>query len=238
MIQVRSEPSSPNGKGVIVATRKVRCGTGQPSGFTLIEILVVLAVVGLMGAMAMFKIGAYSDQIKLRQTAEGIHQILAWAKLQAEKSGDTVLVKIRLPEISVWRDRNGSGKWESTDLLLRLDSMPTCVKVLKPVAGPSEAPVAPSSGLADGVGTCGGNVCCTGGSMANPSWSDSVVNFCSRTSPQLAPLEEDGGVYLASTNTKVKEMWAIVANRAKSVEPTLWTSEIAPTAAGNWRKIR
>jgi hypothetical protein len=191
-----------------------------------------------MAALAMFKMGTYQDQTKLRQTAEGIHQILGWAKLQAEKSGDTVLVKIALPEISVWRDLNGSGKWENTDPLLRLDSMPANVKVLKPAAAPSEAPVAPSAGLADGSGVCGGGVCCTKGSAANPTWSDGVVNFCSRTSPQLAPLEEDGGVYLASTNTNVKEMWAIVANRAKSVEPTLWTSETTPVSAGSWRKIR
>lgn len=208
-------------------------------GFTLIEILVVLVMVGIMATLASFKMGTYRDQAKLRQTAEGIHQILAWAKLQAEKSGDTVLVKIDLPEISVWRDLDGSGKWEATDRRLRLDSMPISVKAMAPAVGPAEAFVAaPTSGLAAGEGPCGAAVCCTQGSESHPTWSDGVVNFCARTSPQLAPLEEDGRVYLASTNTKVKETWAIVANRTKSVEPTLWSSEEAPVAASSWRKIR
>jgi len=225
--------------GVTLSDRRQRHDPKRTRGFTLIEILVVLVVVGILATMAMFRMSSYRDQARLRQSAEGIHQILAWAKLQTEKSGDTVFVKVALPEISVWRDVNGSGKWESTDVLLRLDSMPASVKVLKPAAGPSEASVAaPSSGLADGAGACGGGVCCTSGSGANPSWSDGVVNFCSRTSPQLAPLEEDGGVYLASTNTNVKEMWAIVANRSKSVEPTLWTSETTPVSANSWRKIQ
>lgn len=206
-------------------------------GFTLLELMVVVVIVGIVSTLAMFRMGTYGDQTKLRQSAEGIHQILAWAKLQAEKSGDTVIVKIALPQIAVWRDINGSGKWESTDRLLRVDSMPTTVKVLKPAAAPSEAPVAPASGLADGSGACGTGVCCTAGA-STPGWSDGYVNFCARTSPQLAPLEEDGGLYLASTNARVKEMWAIVANRAKSVEPTLWSSDGTPTAASSWRKIQ
>lgn len=232
-----SSPSFPRA-GCLLARRPRPGVTSRSRGFTLIEILVVLVIVGIVTALASFKMGSYRDQTRLRQTAEGIHQILSWAKLQAEKSGDTVMVKIALPEVSVWRDVDGSGKWEATDRLLKRDSMPIGVKVLAPAAGPAEAFVAaPTSGLADGEGPCGSGVCCTKGAT-DPSWSDGVVNFCSRTSPQLAPLEEDGGLYLASTNANVKEMWGIVANRAKSVEPTLWSSEGAPTTAGSWRKIR
>ena len=206
-------------------------------GFTLVEILVALAVAGILATLAMFRISSYRDQTVLRQAAESLHQDLSWAKLQAEKTGDTILVKIALPWILVYRDANGSGKWESTDLLLRSDSLGSTVKLLKPAAAPIEAPTVPLSGLADGTGTCGGGVCCTKGAGA-PGWSDSVVNFCARNSPRLPPLEEDGGVYLASTNARVPEMWAIVANRAKSTEPTLWSSEQAPAAASDWRKIR
>jgi prepilin-type N-terminal cleavage/methylation domain-containing protein len=234
-----NDPSPPfQAVGCTLVRRANRSVARRWRGFTLIEILVVLAIVGIMATLASFQMGTYRDQANLRQAAEGIHQILGWAKLQAEKSGDTVFVKIALPEISVWRDVDGSGKWEATDRLLKLDSMPSSVKLLAPAAGPAEAPVAPTSGLADGVGVCGAGVCCTQGSESHPTWSDGVVNFCARTSPQLAPLEEDGGVYLASKNAKVKEMWAIVANRAKSVEPTLWSSEGAPVSTSSWRKIR
>lgn len=207
-------------------------------GFTLVEILVVLAVAGILATLAMFRISSYQDRTALRQSAETLHQNLSWAKLQAEKTGDTILVKIALPWILVYRDANGSGKWESTDPPLRSDSLGTTVKLVKPAVAPSDAPVAPVGGLADGAGTCGPGVCCTKGSQTLPTWSDSFVNFCARTTPRLSPLEEDGGAYLGSTNTRVPEMWAVVANRAKSTEPTLWTSEQAPAGAADWRKIR
>lgn len=208
------------------------------AGFTMVELLVAVAVVGILAAMAMFKIGSYRDQTRLRQSAEQVHQILAWAKLQAEKSGDTVLIQIALPRVAVYRDLNGSGKWEASDRLLSVDSLHSTVKLLKPAAVPSAATSIPAaSGLADGSGTCGVGVCCTAGA-GTPAWTDGYVNFCARTSPQLAPLAEDGALYMASTNSGVMETWAIVMNRAVGVEPSFWTAGKAPASAGDWRKIR
>lgn len=208
-------------------------------GFTLLELIVVVVVVGIAAALGVFQIGNYRDQVHLRQGAEKIHQIMGWAKLQAEKTGDTVIVRIALPRISVWRDLDGSGKWESTDRRLLADSVHPSVVGARPAVAPSEASLAaPAAALAAGTGTCGGTTCCTAGSATNPTWADGDVNFCARTSPPLAPFSEDGAVYLGSSNTSVKERWAVVLNGAKSADATFWTSEKAPAAATDWRKVR
>lgn len=208
-------------------------------GFTLLELIVVVVIVGIAAGMGVFQIGNYRDQVHLRQGAEKIHQIMGWAKLQAEKSGDTVIVRIALPRVSVWRDLDGSGKWESTDRLLLSDSVHPTVVGIRPAAAPAEASVAvPAGAMVAGTGTCGGTTCCTAGSATNPTWADGDVNFCARTSPPLAPFSEDGAVYLGSSNTSVKERWAVVLNGARSADATFWTSEKAPAAATDWRKIR
>lgn len=208
-------------------------------GFTLIELLTVIALVGLLAGLAMFKIDTFRDQTRLRQSAEKVHQILSHAKLRCEKSGIDVIARISLPALSIYLDKNADGKWQATDSLLVLDSALSKVAVFKPAVGPSEASVAaPASGRADGAGTCGSGVCCTKASGTTPTWSDTLVNFCARTSPSLPPLIEDGAIYLASSNSNVKEKWAIVMNRAKGVEPSLWTSDKDPVAATDWRKVR
>lgn len=219
--------------------RRPRRGRRRGRGFTLIELLVVVIIVGIAAGLGIFQIGNYRDQVHLRQGAEKIHQIMGWAKLQAEKTGDTVIVRIALPRISVWRDLNGSGKWEATDRRLLSDSVHSSVVGARPAVAPSEASVAaPAGAMAAGTGTCGAATCCTAGSVTNPTWSDGDVNFCARTFPPLAPYSEDGAVYLGSSNTSVKERWAVVVNGARSADATFWTSDKAPAASGDWRKIR
>ncbi|MEN9306288.1 MAG: hypothetical protein RL173_220 [Fibrobacterota bacterium] len=219
--------------------RSLARGGGVKAGFTLVEVLVTVAVVGVVSSLAYFQIDSYREQTRLRQAAEKIHQTLGWTRLNAEKKGDTLMVAISLPTLSVYQDINGSGKKESTDPLILTDSVYASVSLFKPSVAPPEAAVAaPASGLADGTGSCGAGVCCTQGSGTTPTWSDGIVNFCARVSPSLSPLSEDGAIYLASTKGSVKEVWAVVFNRAKSSEPTLWTATKPPTAASDWRKVR
>ena len=223
-----------------IPSREVPPAVDRRRGVTLLELIIVVVIIGLVAGMANYFVTNYRDQVRLRQASEQIHQVVSWAKLQAEKTGDTVILKISLPAYSVWRDKNGTGQVEeASDTRLLNDSVASNVRASKPVAGPSEASVAaPASGFAQGAGTCGAGVCCTRGSASTPSWSDRLVNICPRTSPPLPPQIEDGALYLASANSSVEERWAIVLNRTKSGNPTLWTAQKAPKAAGDWRKVR
>ncbi|MEK7391506.1 MAG: prepilin-type N-terminal cleavage/methylation domain-containing protein [Fibrobacterota bacterium] len=219
--------------------RSLARGGSVKAGFTLVEVLVTIAVVGILTTLAYFQVDNYREQTRLRQAAEKIHQTLGWTRLNTEKKGDTTLVSLALPSISVYQDINGSGKKESTDPVILTDSVYSTVVAFTPSAAPPEASVAaPAAGLADGAGTCGVGVCCTQGSGTTPTWSDGIVNFCARVSPSLSPLAEDGAIYLASAKGSVKEVWAVVVNRAKSSEPTLWTATKPPTSASEWRKVR
>ncbi len=209
-------------------------------GFSMVELMVVLAIIGIFAKLAMFQIGNYRDQTQLRQSAEQFQHLMSWAKLQAEKKSDTIFVKIAMPTISVYSDANGDGKWDANDSLLKQVTLDGSVKLSKPAAAPIEASgAALASGLANGPLDCTKTgVCCTGGTSGTSGWSDGVASICARTMPILSPLMEEGAIYLVSKNAKVPEMWAIVVNPKKSLEATLWTSDKNPTQPSDWRKIR
>src|ERR1035437_6451464 len=79
------------------------------TAFTLIEMMIVLVIVGILVGLAAVQFNNYREQAKLRSSAQKIFQILSWARLQSEKTGNNVLIQFTLPNINVYQDKNGNG---------------------------------------------------------------------------------------------------------------------------------
>lgn len=207
----------------------------------MIEVMIALVIVGILASLAMVQFNTYREQAKLRLSAQKVFQILSWARLQSEKTGDTLLVQFALPNITVYQDRNGSGTIDAGEFILSETLENSVALYTGNSASPPDAAIAATgtTGLAAGAGTCGANVCCdkTGG-LTNPGWDNSVVAVCVRTMPAMPSVLEDGAIYLGSTKSSVKEKWAVVMNGAKSPNQSLWSTTAQSPTVADWNRVR
>ena len=209
--------------------------------FTLIEMMVALVIVGILASLAMVQFNTYREQAKLRSSAQKVFQIFSWAKLQSEKTGNTLLIQFALPNVTVYQDRNGNGIIDAPDgTPILSESVENTVSLYSATASPPEiSSFTTASGYSTGTTSCAtSGVCCDQiGSPTNPSWN-SVVAVCARPLPAMPSIVEDGGIYLGSTKSSVSEKWAIVMNRNISSNPSLWTSSSASPLVGDWSRVR
>jgi type IV fimbrial biogenesis protein FimT len=62
----------------------------KPKGFSLIEMMIVVAIMGIMAALASQMIGSYLLNVKLRSTAEELKESLDFSRSEAIKRNDTI----------------------------------------------------------------------------------------------------------------------------------------------------
>lgn len=102
------------------------------AGFTLIEILVVLVVVGLLASLAVFTMGGSSQQRELENEVRELFLLMQTASEQAVVTNREL--GLRLEEgryqFVAFQDRNGD--WEATgERLFRARSLPDWLTVTK-----------------------------------------------------------------------------------------------------------
>lgn len=215
-------------------------------GVTLLEVMTALAIIGILSGLAYIKYDTFQRQAELRSSAQKFFQILSWSRLESEKRGDTLLIQFDLPIMNVYRDIDADGKVDAAkDALLLTDSLARSVRLFTPAANPAPAlAIAPSSGLADGAGVCGPDVCCHNlGNKGKPTWNvptseASGVAICARNMPRMPSVMEEGAIYLESAVDKVDEKWSIVMASSTSANPTLWASDQAPASSSDWNQRR
>jgi len=206
--------------------------------------MVVLVVIGLLSGLAVVKYNTFQRQAELRSSAQKLYQIFGWARLESEKRGDTLLVRLStFPEVSVYVDQNGDGFVNQGEPRLLMDSLARSVRVFKPAKAPPPT-IDPTGGFAQGSGSCNSRNCCSRfGEDGFPTWDVPVlknagVAVCARNLPRMPSDIEDGAIYLESAESGVKEKWAVVMAKVTSKNPSLWTATKAPSAPTDWSQKR
>jgi type IV fimbrial biogenesis protein FimT len=144
-----------------------------PRGFTLVEMLVAVAVLSILGMVALPSMTAFSARNRVSALSSDFVSSLALARTEAARAGLSVLV---LPADggvtgnefaqgwNLYLDRNSNGTADTGDTLLRAyPALPTALKLqgtsairftalgyLTPAAA-VEFKLCPSAGLRDGV---------------------------------------------------------------------------------------
>ncbi|MDR3389164.1 MAG: type II secretion system minor pseudopilin GspH [Rudaea sp.] len=76
--------------------RQPESGNRQPSGFTLIEILVVMVILGVLAAALTLAVGGSGGERRLAREAEQTQALLGFACEQAELTGREIGVSINI----------------------------------------------------------------------------------------------------------------------------------------------
>lgn len=88
-----------------------------PKGFSLLELLVVLTIMGLVLAMAVPRLVAIYDRELLSEQAYIIEEDLRWLKAQARASGEDASFKSQGDGYSLSVKKNGTTESKKRDLL-------------------------------------------------------------------------------------------------------------------------
>lgn len=86
-----------------------------PSGFTLVELMVVVAIIGIVLAIATMNIRQWNDKYTVESYTKEIHSILMKARNDAANTNTQNLVTLTANQVQVTQDDDGDGIVEATD---------------------------------------------------------------------------------------------------------------------------
>ena len=85
------------------------------SGFTLVELMVVVAIIGIVLAIATMNIRQWNDKYTVESYTKEIHSILMKARNDAANTNTQNLVTLAANQVQVTQDDNGNGIVDATD---------------------------------------------------------------------------------------------------------------------------
>lgn len=88
----------------------------QKRGFTLIEVMVVVAILGIMASIAYSGYGAFVARERVKGAAESVHALMARAAADVRKLNDTLSLGLTTHGLAVYRthDCSGTVRYEET----------------------------------------------------------------------------------------------------------------------------
>ena len=99
----------------------------KKSGFTIMELLMVLAVIAVVSAIAVPSIISWRNAAKLRGAAGNLKGDLEMAKVNAIKHNNFVAVKFNANAYEVFVDTSGNGARDAGEALLKNRLLPAGV---------------------------------------------------------------------------------------------------------------
>lgn len=85
------------------------------SGFTLVELMVVVAIIGIVLAIATMNFTQWNDKYTVESYTKEIHSILMKARNDAANTNTQNLVTLAANQVQVTQDDDGDGIVEATD---------------------------------------------------------------------------------------------------------------------------
>ena len=101
------------------------------SGFTLMEMMVVIGIIGITAAIAIPSILSYLPKQRLNSGARGIYSAMQYARLRAVKEKTPVSVNFNpgTDSFTVFTDANSNGIVDGADTVLKTGNMPSDVDI-------------------------------------------------------------------------------------------------------------
>jgi type IV fimbrial biogenesis protein FimT len=94
---------------LLAALKVVRLMSSAPSGFTLLELVITLAVLAVLGTLALPSLGQRVDRARLAGVAEGLAADIAEARFEAARLGRSLHVQARDGTDWCWTVANAPG---------------------------------------------------------------------------------------------------------------------------------
>ena len=101
-----------------------KCRVNACHGFTLMEIMTVVAVIGILAAISVPNFFAWRQSARFRSAAQDLISDLSMARLHAIKNGDSVKVKFANDRYTIFIDQNGDDVVDPGEERLRNKNYP------------------------------------------------------------------------------------------------------------------
>lgn len=110
----------------------------QQKGFTLVELLIAIAILGIIAVSAVSPYRQWNANRQLIRTARGLYSHMQSAKLEAVRNNCNIVVSFALPNsYQVFRDDGGTANfgagndvWDATEAIIVSQNMPNNISML------------------------------------------------------------------------------------------------------------